>query len=59
MPRDVQIGLTIGIPSGALLTVYMFQNVQWYHDYLVWAWTNPWLYLVGAGLGIGLALLDD
>ena len=59
LPKDVQIGLTIGIPLGALLTLYMFNNVQWYHDWLVWSWTNPWL--LGAGLlsGIVIALLDD
>jgi len=51
--------MTIGLPIGALLTVYMFNNVQWYHDWLVWSWTNPWLLGFGLLSGIGLAMLDD
>ena len=28
---------------GLSLAYVLFNNVSWYHDLLVWSWTNPWM----------------
>lgn len=47
-----------------LLTAYLFLHVQWYHDLLVWSWTNPWMWLIGVPCGVigvilGIAIDQD
>lgn len=59
MPRSMQIGSAIGMPIGLLLTVYLFQNVQWYHDFLVWQFTNPWIMVPAFLSGAAVAIIED
>ncbi len=49
------LGAAVGIGG----TIFLFLNVQWYHDLLVWSWTNPWLWVVGLSSGVAAALLTD
>ena len=48
---------TFGASIGLTASVAMFMTIPAYHDYIVWAYTPPWLYGVGflAGIGLGLA----
>ena len=48
-----------GLVLGLLLTGYLFFNVTWYHDLLVWSWTNPWLLVPGALVGVAVGVLSD
>ena len=58
-PPHIQRGVALGAVLGAVLTVTMFTQVQWYHDLVVWSWTNPWMYAVGIPLGVVAAILTD
>lgn len=57
--NPVQLGATVGLAGGALLTYVLFTNVQWYHDILVFSWTNPWMWAAGVPVGIALAVITD
>ena len=59
LPVEIQRGLTIGIFLGAILTVTLFTQVQWYHDLVVWSWSTPWMYALGIPVGIAAAILTD
>ena len=48
------IGAGIGLAGTALL----FFTVDWYHDLLIWSWTNPWLVIPGLA-GIAIARMTD
>ena len=49
----------LGVGLGALLTYVLFTQVGWYHDLLVWSWTNPWMYVMGLISGITVAVITD
>ena len=57
--RQLQLASVIGILFGFLLTYVLFTNVQWYHNMLIWSWTNPWMWAVCVPLGIATAVLTD
>lgn len=59
LPRYIQLSMIVGVLLGMLLTAFMFMNVQWYHDLLVWSWTTPWLVLPGLATGAVLAIIFD
>lgn len=59
MPTYIRNSAIVGATGGALLTVYLFTNVQWYHDLLVWSWTNPWMWLIGVPCGVFAAVATD
>ena len=59
LPAHIQRGVATGIILGAGLTVVLFTHVQWYHDLMVWSWTNPWMYALGIPLGVVAAILTD
>lgn len=59
LPIHIQRGVAIGAISGAVLTITLFTQVQWYHDLVVWGWTNPWMYALGIPVGIAWAILTD
>ena len=59
LPAHIQRGVAIGIILGAVLTVILFTQVQWYHDLMVWSWTNPWMYALGIPLGVVAAIVTD
>ena len=48
-----------GASLGLGATVVLFMNVQWYHDLLVWSWTNPWMYAIGIPVGVAAAVMTD
>ena len=52
--QSVAIGAGIGLTAAAL----MFTYVPWYHNLVVWSWTNPWLWTAAITTGIVLAYLD-
>ena len=55
-----QLEATIGgIAIGLAAAVTLFFTVPAYHDYIVWAWTTPWLYGLGATIGVALAIATD
>lgn len=49
------IGAAIGLGAAAV----MFMNVQWYHDLVVWSWTNPLAWAIGVPVGIAAALIHE
>ena len=57
--RQIQIATFIGVLLGFLMTYVLFTNVQWYHDLLVWSWTNPWMWAISVPAGIAAAVLTD
>ena len=57
--RQIQIATVIGVLLGFLMTYVLFTNVQWYHDMLVWSWTNPWMWAISVPAGIATAVLTD
>ena len=48
-----------GLLPGLGLTYLLFTQVGWYHDLVVWSWTNPWMLLVGAAVGLGIGVYTD
>ncbi len=59
MTYSTQTALLCGGALGLLGSAALFFTVPVYHDYLVWAWSTPWLYPLGAAVGITAALLTD
>ena len=55
----MKLGFLIGSPIGLFLVWFGFTHITWYHDLLVWSWTNPWMYVLGVPVGIALALLGE
>jgi hypothetical protein len=55
LTNDVRTGLIIGAPIGLALSLALFFNVAWYHDFLVWQFSNPFImipaFMVGAFIG--------
>jgi len=49
----------VGAGLGFLGTYVLFTNVAWYHDLLVWSWTNPWMWAIGVPAGVLTAVLSD
>ena len=49
----------VGVGLGALLTYVLFTNVGWYHDLLVWSWSNPLMWAIGVPVGVVAAVLTD
>jgi hypothetical protein len=49
----------IGAGFGLILSAIAFATIPAYHNYLVWAWSTPILWLVGLPVGVGLAVLTD
>ena len=52
--QSVAIGAAVGLAATAL----MFTYVPWYHNLLVWSWTNPYLWTACITVGVALAILD-
>jgi len=48
-----------GFGLGLVLAAIAFNTIPAYHDYLVWSWSTPILWLVGLPVGVGLAVLTD
>ncbi len=48
-----------GAIVGLILSIIGFFTVPPYHDYLVWAWSTPIIWLVGIPVGAAAAYLTD
>ena len=59
LPAQMQRAVIVGGTLGVILTVTLYTQVQWYHDLLVWGWTNPWMYVLGIPAGIAFAIATD
>ena len=59
MTNSTQTALLGGAVLGLVGSATLFFTVPVYHDYLVWAWTTPWLVPLGLASGIAVALLTD
>ena len=53
--RPFVFGAAVGLGLSALA----FFTIPAYHDYLVWAWTTPALWLVGIPVGAAVAWATD
>ena len=53
--RPFAFGAAVGLGLSALC----FFTVPAYHDYLVWAWSTPALWLIGIPVGAALAVATD
>ena len=59
IPAHLKYGMLTGLILGLGLTAILFLTVDWYHDLLVWSWTNPWMLAAGATVGLTVAILED
>ena len=59
IPLDIRNSMLLGAGIGLTTTAVLFLTVPWYHDLLVWSWTNPWMWVVGVMAGILSYTLDD
>ena len=51
-------GALIGAPIGLTIAWYWFNTWDWYHNYVIDCWTNPYLLGFAALLGVGYATWD-
>ncbi len=59
LPAHLKYGMLTGSFLGLVFTAILFLTVDWYHDMLIWAWTNPWMLAAGATVGLTVAILED
>lgn len=59
LPGYIQKSFLFGGCLGLVLAAVLYAQVDWYHDLVVWSWTNPWMYALGIPLGIALAIAND
>ena len=59
MSNYLRNSFLIGSAAGVGLTYLMFTNVPWYHDLLIWSWTNPWMWVAAVPAGFLAAVLTD
>ena len=59
LPLDIRNSMLLGVGIGLTFSATLFFTVPWYHDLVVWTWTNPWLVGVGAIAGILTYALED
>lgn len=52
-------GALIGAPIGLTIAWYWFNTWDWYHNYVIGAFTNPYLLGFGALLGLGYGIWED
>ena len=55
---SVRTGVFVGAGLGSALAVALYLTVPAYHDYVVSAWSNPWLLAGGFAVGAFLAWRD-
>jgi hypothetical protein len=48
-------GSGIGLTAAAV----MFLTIPAYHDFLIWTWSQPLLWLIGVPVGAAVAVITD
>ena len=59
IPAHIKAGAAIGALGGLTITAFLFFNVTWYHDMIVWSWTNPWMWLICGPIGFAVGYFTD
>ncbi len=59
IPAYIRNPMLIGAGVGLSASALCFFTVDWYHNLVVWSWTNPWMWLVGVPCGIAAVALSD
>ncbi len=59
LPTYIRYSISGGAVVGLGLTYLLFTQVGWYHDLVVWSWTNPWMLLGGTAVGAAIAVATD
>ncbi len=59
MKSNIISGALFGVPVGLLVAWYWFNTWDWYHNFVVSCWTNPYLLGVGGLIGLTVAVLED
>ena len=54
MKSPVISGALIGAPIGITIAWYWFNTWDWYHNYVIDSWTNPYMWALSVPLGLGL-----
>jgi len=52
-------GALIGAPIGLTIAWYWFNTWDWYHNYVIDSWSNPWTFALGGAIGLGYAIWDN
>tara|TARA_Y100000401_G_scaffold32339_1_gene23736 strand:+ start:874 stop:1041 length:168 start_codon:yes stop_codon:yes gene_type:complete len=52
-------GLYIGSGIGLTAAVAMFYTIPAYHDFIMWQFSHPVVWLLGLPVGIALGYLND
>ena len=52
-------GALIGVVPGLAIAYYLFTHNTWYHDYIIASYSNPWVLIGGAAVGVTIAVVTD
>jgi hypothetical protein len=57
--KAIAVGASIGAPIGLTISYFAFNNIGWYHNYLLWQFQHPLVLIPAAGVGVLLGTLTD
>lgn len=57
--KEAVVGAAIGAPIGLTIAYFAFNNLGWYHDFMLWQIQHPLVLLPAAVVGGLVGYLSD